>query len=168
MKTDNSLLEKMLSDDNLNQAYLRVYRNKGAEGIDGMKYTDLKEYLKAHGEEIKEQIRTKTYKPQPVRRVEIPKDNGGVRELGIPTVLDRFVQQAITQVLTPIYEPIFSDNSYGFRPNRCCEMANIKALECMNDGYHVSVNVKVTKNVDLKITKNGNINKLVTFFVVSL
>ena len=98
MKTDNSLLEKMLSDDNLNQAYLRVYRNKGAEGIDGMKYTDLKEYLKAHGEEIKEQIRTKTYKPQPVRRVEIPKDNGGVRELGIPTVLDRFVQQAITQV----------------------------------------------------------------------
>jgi retron-type reverse transcriptase len=91
MKTDNSLLEQMLSDDNLNQAYLRVYKNKGAEGIDGMKYTELKEYLKAHGEEIKEQIRTKTYKPKPVRRVEIPKDTGGVRVLGIPTVLDRFV-----------------------------------------------------------------------------
>ena len=107
MKTDNSLLEQMLSDDNLNRAYLKVYRNKGAEGVDGMKYTELKEYLK-------EQIRTRVYKPQLVRRVEIPKETGGVRELGIPTVLDRFVQQAITQVLTLIYEPLFSENSYGF------------------------------------------------------
>ena len=178
MKTDNSLLEKMLSDDNLNQAYLRVYRNKGAEGIDGMKYTDLKEYLKAHGEEIKEQIRTKTYKPQPVRRVEIPKDNGGVRELGIPTVLDRFVQQAITQVLTPIYEPIFSDNSYGFRPNRCCEMAIIKALECMNDGYQWIVDIDLEKFFDnvnhdklislvMKNVKSGEIVSLIRKFLVS-
>ena len=177
MKTDNSLLEKMLSDDNLNQAYLRVYRNKGAEGIDGMKYTDLKEYLKAHGEEIKEQIRTKTYKPQPVRRVEIPKDNGGVRELGIPTVLDRFVQQAITQVLTPIYEPIFSDNSYGFRPNRCCEMAIIKALEYMNDGYQWIVDIDLEKFFDnvnhdklislvMKNVKNGEIVSLIRKFLV--
>ena len=135
MKTDNSLLEQMLSDDNLNQAYLKVYRNKGAEGVDGMKYTELKKYLKEHGEEIREQIRTRTYKNQPVRRVEILKETGGVRELGIPTVLDRFVQQAITQVLTPIYETLFSENSYGFRPNRCCEMAIIKALEFMNDGF---------------------------------
>lgn len=178
MKTDNSLLEKMLSDDNLNQAYLRVYRNKGAEGIDGMKYTDLKEYLKAHGEEIKEQIRTKTYKPQPVRRVEIPKDNGGVRELGIPTVLDRFVQQAITQVLTPIYEPIFSDNSYGFRPNRCCEMAIIKALEYMNDGYQWIVDIDLEKFFDnvnhdklislvMKNVKSGEIVSLIRKFLVS-
>lgn len=94
-----------------------------------MEVRELKDYLKEHGEELKEQIRNRKYKPKPVNRVEIPKDNGGVRNLGVPTVLDRFIQQAIVQVLTPIYEPIFSESSYGFRPNRCCEMAIIKALE---------------------------------------
>ena len=178
MKTDNSLLEQMLSDDNLNQAYLRVYKNKGAEGIDGMKYTELKEYLKAHGEEIKEQIRTKTYKPKPVRRVEIPKDTGGVRALGIPTVLDRFVQQAVTQVLTPIYEPLFSENSYGFRPNRCCEMAIIKALEFMNDGFQWVVDIDLEKFFDnvshdklislvMRNVKSGEIVSLIRKFLVS-
>lgn len=88
--------------------------------------------LKGYLEEIKDSIRNKTYKPELVRRVEIPKPDGGVQNLGVPTVLDRFVQQAIAQVLIPIYEPIFSDNSYGFRPNRCCKMAIIKALEYMN------------------------------------
>lgn len=132
--TDRSLLEEMLSNENLNKAYLQVVRNKGSEGVDGMKYTELKAYLAEHGKEIKEQIRTRKYKPKPVKRVEIPKDNGGVRNLGIPTMLDRFVQQAIVQVLTPIYEPIFSDSSYGFRPNRNCEMAIVKALEHINDG----------------------------------
>ena len=177
MKTDNSLLEQMLSDDNLNQAYLKVYRNKGAEGVDGMKYTELKEYLKAHGEEIKEQIRTRTYKPQPVRRVEIPKETGGVRELGILTVLDRFVQQAITQVLTPIYEILFSENSYGFRPNRCCEMAIIKALEFMNDGFQWVVDIDLEKFFDnvnhdklislvMKNVKNGEIVSLIRKFLV--
>ena len=92
METDRSLLEDMLLDGNLNKAYLQVVRNKGAEGIDGMKYTELKDYLIEHGEEIKEQIRTRKYEPKPVRRVEIPKENGKVRKLGIPTVLDRFVQ----------------------------------------------------------------------------
>ena len=177
MKSDNSLLEQMLSDDNLNQAYLRVYKNKGAEGVDGMKYTELKEYLKAHGEEIKEQIRTRTYKPQPVRRVEIPKQTGGVRELGILTVLDRFVQQAITQVLTPIYEILFSENSYGFRPNRCCEMAIIKALEFMNDGFQWVVDIDLEKFFDnvnhdklislvMKNVKNGEIVSLIRKFLV--
>ena len=177
MKSDNSLLEQMLSDDNLNQAYLRVYKNKGAEGVDGMKYTELKEYLKAHGEEIKEQIRTRTYKPQPVRRVEIPKETGGVRELGILTVLDRFVQQAITQVLTPIYEILFSENSYGFRPNRCCEMAIIKALEFMNDGFQWVVDIDLEKYFDnvnhdklislvMKNVKNGEIVSLIRKFLV--
>ena len=177
MKTDDSLLEQMLSDDNLNQAYLRVYKNKGAEGVDGMKYTELKEYLKAHGEEIKEQIRTRTYKPQPVRRVEIPKETGGVRELGILTVLDRFVQQAITQVLTPIYEILFSENSYGFRPNRCCEMAIIKALEFMNDGFQWVVDIDLEKFFDnvnhdklislvMKNVKNGEIVSLIRKFLV--
>jgi len=97
-------MEQILSNENLNQAYLQVVRNKGAEGVDGMKYTDLKEHLEKNGEIMKEQLRTRKYKPQPVRRVEIPKPDGSVRNLGVPTVTDRFVQQAIAQVLTPIYE----------------------------------------------------------------
>ncbi len=137
METDRSLLEDMLLDGNLNKAYLQVVRNKGAEGVDGMNSTQLKDYLIEHGEEIKEQIRTRKYEPKPVRRgAEIPKENGEGEETGkFPTVLDRFVQQAIVQVLTPIYEPVFSETSYGFRPNRCCEMAIMKALEYMNDGF---------------------------------
>ena len=99
----SSLMEQILSSDNLNRAYLQVVRNKGAEGVDGMKYTELKEHLEKNGEIIKEQLRTRKYKPQPVRRVEIPKPDGGVRNLGVPTVTDRFIQQAIAQVLTPIY-----------------------------------------------------------------
>ena len=96
----SSLMEQILSNDNLNRAYLQVVRNKGAEGVDGMKYTELKEYLAKNGEIIKEQLRIRKYKPQPVRRVEIPKPDGGVRNLGVPTVTDRFIQQAIAQVLT--------------------------------------------------------------------
>ena len=95
----SSLMEQILSSDNLNRAYLQVVRNKGAEGVDGMKYTELKEHLVKNGEIIKEQLRTRKYKPQPVRRVEIPKPDGGVRNLGVPTVTDRFVQQAIAQYL---------------------------------------------------------------------
>ena len=91
----SSLMEQILSNENLNQAYLQVVRNKGAEGVDGMKYTELKEHLAENGERIKEQLRTRKYRPQPVRRVEIPKSDGGVRNLGVPTVTDRFVQQAI-------------------------------------------------------------------------
>ena len=114
----SSLMEQILSKDNLNTAYLQVVRNKGAEGVDGMKYTELKEHLEKNGESIKEQLRTRKYKPQPVRRVEIPKPDGGVRNLGVPTVTDRFIQQAIAQVLTPIYEEQFHEHSFGFRPNR--------------------------------------------------
>ena len=130
----SSLMEQILSSDNHNRAYLQVVRNKGAEGVDGMKYTELKEHLAKNGEIIKEQLRTRKYKPQPVRRVEIPKPDGGVRNLGIPTVTDRFVQQAIAQVLTPIYEEQFHDQSYGFRPNRCAQQAILTALDRMNDG----------------------------------
>ena len=124
----SSLMEQILSSDNLNRAYLQVVRNKGAEGVDGMKYTELKEYLAKNGEIIKEQLRMRKYKPQPVRRVEIPKPDGGVRNLGVPTVTDRFIQQAIAQVLTPIYEEQFHDHSYGFRPNRCAQQAILTAL----------------------------------------
>ena len=129
----SSLMEQILSSDNLNRAYLQVVRNKGAEGVDGMKYTELKEYLAKNGEIIKEQLRTRKYKPQPVRRVEIPKPDGGVRNLGVPTVTDRFIQQAIAQVLTPIYEEQFHDHSYGFRPNRCAQQAILTALNMLNE-----------------------------------
>ena len=128
MKTDNTLLEKMLSDENIMKAYKQVKRNKGAPGIDGMTINELKEYLDENIDTIREQIRTRKYKPSPVRRVEIPKSDGGVRNLGVPTVIDRVIQQAIVQVLTPIYEPLFSDSSYGFIPNRVCEVEIIKAL----------------------------------------
>ncbi len=90
-----------------------------AAGVDGMEYTELLDYLKENGENIREQLRRRKYKPQSVRRVEIPKPDGGTRNLGVPTVVDRFVQQAVTQVLTPIFEEQFHDHSYGFRPNRC-------------------------------------------------
>ena len=115
----SSLMEQMLRKENLNTAYLQVVRNKGAEGVDGMKYTELKEHLARNGEEIKNQLRIRRYKPQPVRRGEIPKPDGGVRNLGVPTVTDRFIQQATAQILTPIYEEQFHEHSYGFRPNRC-------------------------------------------------
>ncbi|MDL2249622.1 hypothetical protein LJC51_03080 [Lachnospiraceae bacterium OttesenSCG-928-J05] len=98
----SSLMKRILSKENLNTAYLQVIRNKGAAGVDEMEYTQLEEYLSKNGETIKEQLRTRKYKPQPVRRVEIPKPDGGTRNLGVPTVTDRFVQQAVAQVLTPI------------------------------------------------------------------
>lgn len=178
MKTDNTLLESMLSNENIMEAYKQVKRNKGAPGIDGMTINELKEYLDENIDTIREQIRTRKYKPSPVRRVEIPKSDGGVRNLGVPTVIDRVVQQAIVQVLTPIYEPLFSDSSYGFRPNRCCEMAIIKALEYMNDGYEWIVDIDIEKFFDnvhhdklisliMKNVKNGEIVSLIRKFLVS-
>lgn len=144
----SSLMEQILSKDNLNTAYLQVVRNKGAEGVDGMKYTELKEHLARNGEIIKEQLRTRKYKPQPVRRVEIPKSDGGVRNLGVPTITDRYVQQAIAQVLTPIYEKQFHENSYGFRANRCAQQAIITALDMMNDGNEWIVDIDLEKFFD--------------------
>ena len=147
----SSLMEQILSKDNLNQAYLQVVRNKGAEGVDGMKYTELKEHLETNSEIIKEQLKTRKYKPQPVRRVEIPKPDGGVRNLGVPTVTDRFVQQAIAQVLIPIYEKQFHEHSYGFRPNRCAQQAIIKALDMMNDGYDWIVDIDLEKFIKCQV-----------------
>lgn len=178
MKTDNTLLERMLSDENIMEAYKQVKRNKGAPGIDGMTVSELKGYLDENLDVIREQIRMRKYKPSPVKRVEIPKDNGGTRNLGVPTVIDRVIQQAVVQVLTPIYEPIFSDSSYGFRPNRCCEMAIIKALEYMNDGYEWIVDIDLEKFFDnvhhdklisliMKDVKNGEIVSLIRKFLVS-
>ena len=142
------LLEKILSKDNLNKAYKQVYRNKGASGVDGITVEELSSYIKEHKEEILWQIRNRKYKPQPVRRVEIPKENGKMRKLGIPSVIDRVLQQAVVQVLTPIYEEQFSNSSYGFRPKRSCEMAVIKALECFNDGYDYIVDIDLESFFD--------------------
>lgn len=135
-------------------------KNKGASGVDGMEYTELREYIVEHRKELEEQIRTRKYKPKPVKRVEIPKEGGGVRKLGIPTVLDRYIQQAILQVLTPIYEAKFHENSYGFRPKRCCEMAIIKVLEYMNEGYQWVVDIDLEKFFD-----NVNHDKLITLIM---
>lgn len=110
------LIEEILTRENLNQAYLQVYKNKGSAGVDGVTVEELEAYLKTNGAKLVLDIKTRRYQPKPVRRVEIPKENGKVRQLGIPTVLDRVIQQAIAQVLTPIYEQQFSDSSYGFRP----------------------------------------------------
>ena len=144
----SEMLEKILSNENVEKAYKRVYANKGAGGVDGVTTKELEEYMRANWKGIKEQIRARTYKPQPVLRVEIPKPNGGVRKLGIPTVIDRVIEQAITQVLTPIFDPMFSENSYGFRPNRRCEQAIIKLLEYFNDGYLWIVDIDLEKFFD--------------------
>ena len=117
------LLEQILARDNLNLAYKRVKKNKGAGGIDGMQVDELLPYLRENRKELVESIRGGKYHPKPVRRVEIPKDNGKTRKLGIPTVVDRLIQQAINQVLTPIFEKQFSDNSFGFRPGRSAQDA---------------------------------------------
>ena len=172
------LLEKVLSKENLNNAYKQVYKNKGASGVDGVTTGELFAYIKEHKEEILWQIRNRKYKPQPVRRVYIPKENGKMRKLGIPSVIDRVIQQAIVQVLTPIYEEQFSNNSYGFRPNRSCEMAVIKALECFNDGYDWVVDIDLQSFFDevnqdkligiiRRTIKDGNLVSLIRKFLQS-
>ena len=144
----SEMLEKILSSENIRTAYEKVYANKGAGGVDGVTTEELKAYLHENWRSIREQIRTRTYTPQQVLRVEIPKPNGGVRKLGIPTVVDRVIEQAITQVLTPIFDPLFSESSYGFRPQRRCEQAIIKLLEYFNDGYVWIVDIDLEKFFD--------------------
>ena len=142
------LMDEVLSKDNLNQAYLQVTRNKGASGVDDMTCEEVKDYLKIHGNDLINQIKSREYKPFPVRRVEIPKPNGGVRKLGIPTVIDRIIQQALVQKLTPIFEPTFSEFSYGFRPNRRCQNAIDRALELLNQGYEWIIDLDLEKFFD--------------------
>ena len=142
------MLEKILSKDNMNKAYKAVAANKGSSGVDNVTIEELGSFIKEYWIEIREQIRQRQYKPQPVRRVEIPKPNGGIRKLGIPTVMDRVIQQAIVQVISPICEPYFSDRSYGFRPGRSCEMAIVKLLEYLNDGYEWIVDIDLEKFFD--------------------
>ena len=172
------LLEQILSNQNMNQAYKRVYRNKGTSGVDGISVEELKEYLREHKEELRSQIRQRKYKPQPTLRVEIPKENGKMRQLGIPTVVDRVVQQAINQILSPMFEKQFSDYSYGFRPKRSCEMAIIQALEYLNDGYDWIVDIDLERFFDtvhqdklMRIisytVKDGDVISLIRKYLVS-
>ena len=142
------LIEKILSEENLNEAMKRVEANKGASGVDKMQVSELESYFKEHKEEIKTSIMEMKYKPQPVRRVYIPKPNGKKRPLGIPTVADRVIQQAVAQVLSQIYDSSFSENSYGFRPNRSAHDAIDKVLEYLNEGYEWVIDLDIEKYFD--------------------
>jgi group II intron reverse transcriptase/maturase len=144
----SELLEKILSNINIDNAYKRVCANKGAGGVDGVTVEELGDYINKNWNSIREQIRKRTYKPLPVKRVEIPKPNGGVRNLGIPTVMDRVIQQGIVQVISPMCEPLFSDWSYGFRLDRSCEMAIRQLLIYLNDGYEWIVDIDLEKFFD--------------------
>jgi len=145
---EEGLLEVILERDNLNRAYKRVKSNKGSHGVDGMKVGELHAYLKEHGTEMRQSILEGTYRANPVRRVEISKPDGGVRLLGIPTVLDRVIQQAIAQVLSPEFEKQFSDLSYGFRPNRSAHQAVKKSKEYIEAGYSWVVDIDLAKYFD--------------------
>ena len=142
------LIDRILSDENIEAAIHAVKSNKGAAGVDKMTVYALEGYFAEHGEEIKEQIRAKKYKPQPVRRVYIPKANGKQRPLGIPTVVDRVIQQAVAQVLSRGYERYFSEYSYGFRPSRDCHKAIGKALEYLNEGCEWVIDLDIEKYFD--------------------
>lgn len=144
----SELLEKILEKKNMNEAYKKVCANKGAGGVDGMEQEELDGFIRKNWNSIREQIRGRSYKPQPVRRVEIPKPNGSKRKLGIPTVMDRVIQQGIAQIISPMCEPLFSDHSYGFRPNRSCEMAIKDMLMFLNEGYEWIVDIDLEKFFD--------------------
>ena len=142
------LIEEILSEKNLKEAIKRVKANKGVAGVDKMSIEQIDGYFEEHGNEIINSIMNKKYKPQLVKRVYIPKSNGKLRPLGIPVVVDRVIQQAVAQKLTPIYEKIFSNNSYGFRPNRDCHLAIDKVLEYLNNGYEWVIDLDIEKYFD--------------------
>ena len=142
------LLEQILGRDNLNRAYKQVKRNKGAGGIDGMQVDELLPFLKENQGKLIQSLREGKYRPKPVRRVEIPKENGKTRKLGIPTVVDRLVQQAICQVLTPTFEKQFSDNSFGFRPRRSAHDALKRCQANITEGYKYVVDMDLERYFD--------------------
>lgn len=142
------LIEKILSEENLQKAIRKVKKNKGAPGVDKMTVQEVEEWFNQYKEELISKILNKQYKPMPVKRVYIPKPNGKQRPLGIPTVVDRVIQQAMLQVLSEIYEPIFSDHSYGFRPNRSAHMAMGEVLGYLNAEYEWIVDLDIEKFFD--------------------
>lgn len=175
---ERKLLDEILNKDNLNQAFKQVKKNKGAPGVDGMTVDELERYLLLNKDEVIQQIKHRKYQPQPVLRVEIPKPNGGIRLLGIPTVIDRFIQQATAQVLTPMFDREFSEYSFGFRPRRYAEMAILQALEFMNDGYVWIVDIDLERffdtvhhdrlmNLISRTVDDGDVISLIRKFLVS-
>jgi len=142
------LMEQVVERQNMLRALRRVQQNKGAPGVDGMDVKELTPFLKEHWQGIREELLNDAYKPKPVRRVEIPKPDGGVRLLGIPTVLDRLIQQALLQVLTPIFDPEFSEHSYGFRPGRSAHQAVKAAQKYIEEGYSYAVDIDLEKFFD--------------------
>jgi RNA-directed DNA polymerase len=146
--SSGSLLEEILELGNMVQAYRRVVRNKGAAGMDGMTVDELQPYMQAHGKSLKQRILSGSYVPQPVRRVEIPKPNGGIRLLGIPTVIDRLIQQAMAQKLSELFDGAFSNSSYGFRPGRSAQQAVEQARKHVESGYVYVVDLDLAKYFD--------------------
>jgi RNA-directed DNA polymerase len=144
----DKLIEEACEKENLKEALRRVKANAGAAGVDGMTVKELSDFLRENWPRLKEQLLTGTYRPQPVRRVEIPKSGGGMRKLGIPTVVDRFVQQAVLQVLQGRWDPTFSEYSYGFRPGRSAHQAVVKAQEYIQQGYDWVVDLDLEKFFD--------------------
>ena len=144
----NNLMDAILRSSNLHRAYEQVVSNRGSAGVDGMNVDELKDYLKDHFDDLKQALKEGVYTPQLVLGVEIPKGNGGVRQLGIPTVIDRFIQQAIHQVLSRIWEPDFSDYSFGFRPKRNASQALAQAMEYINAGYQDIVDLDLKSFFD--------------------
>lgn len=147
-KFNINLMEEVLDRKNLNVAFKRVKRNKGAAGMDGMKVDELKLHIQENFWKIKEALLTGRYQPSPVRKVEIPKPNGGIRQLGIPTVTDRLIQQALAQVLQKGFDPTFSDSSFGFRPRRSAHQAISNATSIQNEGYAFVVDIDLAKFFD--------------------
>ena len=144
----NRLMEEVCERENLKAAMRRVRANRGSPGVDGMTVIGIKDYLKQHGPAIREQLLNGTYEPQPVRRVEIDKPDGGVRKLGIPTVLDRLIQQAVMQVLQRGWDRTFSDHSYGFRPGRSAQQAVAQAQQYIAEGHGWCVDLDLEKFLD--------------------
>ncbi|MDR0621079.1 MAG: group II intron reverse transcriptase/maturase [Deltaproteobacteria bacterium] len=172
------LMEQILDGENLDRAYRKVKENKGAPGIDKMTVEELLPYLKRHKDEIVGKILNGSYRPKPVRRVEIPKPDGGVRLLGVPTVLDRFVQQATAQVLSPIFEETFSEYSYGFRPERSAHDALLQVKRYFDEGYEYVVDIDLAKYFDTvnhdklinmlrEVVKDERVIRLIRRFLIS-
>lgn len=158
-QANDRIMEAIVEATNLEKAYKQIKRNKGSAGVDNMTVEELLDYLKLHGTQIKKQLLDGTYNPMPVRRVEIPKPDGGVRKLGIPTVLDRFIQQAVGQVLNQIYDSNFSESSFGFRPKRSAKDAITQSKRYVEEGYKIVVDIDLEKFFD-KVQHDVLMNKL--------